>query len=138
MFCDECLLTSDYILPFPNCTEERIPYRARVSREKTNDQILARLFIILLTLIVLATLLVAMFLMNWGKRRALQNNEKILIGKQKIMEKRTKSLERVIFLQSNANNLVGENIGSINAYNFNGTHRLKLKNFINNNKKNFF
>lgn len=134
-FCDECLLTSDHILPFPNCTEERIPYRARLSREKTNDRILARLFIIILTLVVLAMFIVAMFLMHWGKNRAttLQENETILIGKQEIMQERMKLLERVVFSQSNTNCLVSDNIGSVGSNCLNGTQWLKFYSFINKN-----
>lgn len=103
-------MTGDYILPFPNCTEERIPYRARVSREKTNDQIMARLFIILLTLVILTVFIFAMFLMHWGRKR--KQNDTILVGKQEMMQERKELLERAIFLQSNVNGLVAENIGS--------------------------
>uniref|UniRef100_A0A915DVY3 EGF-like domain-containing protein n=1 Tax=Ditylenchus dipsaci TaxID=166011 RepID=A0A915DVY3_9BILA len=94
-FCDECLLGSgldsrilNHILPFPNCTEERIPYRARISR----------IVILLISTGLLFLLFLTMIIMHWGRRRAL--DPVVDVEKRRAVEERKELLERAIYLQS--------------------------------------
>lgn len=65
-FCDECLLTGLHILPFPNCTEDHVPYHARLSRERTDSLIFSRLMVLFGTIALIVLFAAAMYILHWG------------------------------------------------------------------------
>uniref|UniRef100_A0AC34Q5N4 EGF-like domain-containing protein n=1 Tax=Panagrolaimus sp. JU765 TaxID=591449 RepID=A0AC34Q5N4_9BILA len=68
-FCDECKLTGLHILPFPNCTLEIVPSHARLTREKTDGQLMSRISIIGVAAGILVVLVFIMWILHWGRKR---------------------------------------------------------------------
>ncbi|KAE9556397.1 hypothetical protein FO519_000437 [Halicephalobus sp. NKZ332] len=68
-FCDECVLTGEHIIPFPNCTLEIVPSHARISREKTDGQLMSRISIIGVAAGILVLLISIMYILRWGRKR---------------------------------------------------------------------
>jgi len=68
-FCDECALAGIHVLPFPNCTLEVVPSHARLSREKTDEQLVSRIMIIAFASVILILLILIMYILRWGRKR---------------------------------------------------------------------
>ncbi|CAD5214444.1 unnamed protein product [Bursaphelenchus okinawaensis] len=95
-FCDECVLKEEdhHVIPFPNCTLEKVPLKVKLSRIKTNQLIFKRILIIFLTFFVLVVIIIVMYVLNWGhKRNKRMDNAELL--KQNLVNERQIMLQNI-------------------------------------------
>jgi cell division protein FtsL len=98
-FCDECLNQDPHILPFPNCTLQIRPSKAKMSREKTDQLIMKRILVIFIVLSILVILLIMISAHKWSRTRAEKSDSEIQ-HKESNAERQRMLLKQTVFRQN--------------------------------------
>lgn len=93
-FCDECKEQGIHVLPYPNCTLEIVPSHARLSREKTDGQLMSRITIICVAAGILLALIGIMWILRWGRKR----NSTEIGSKQSLAESHQDDIKELLDL----------------------------------------